>query len=53
MVRRIRAGHFAAGMHRLAWDGRDTSRRPVPSGTYFATLRSGGVHARERIVLVR
>lgn len=53
VVRRIRAERFDAGMHRLTWNGRDTSGRRMPSGTYFATLRGNGVRARERIVLLR
>jgi hypothetical protein len=39
-VRTLARGHFDAGTHRVTWDGRDDSGRDVPSGVYFARLRS-------------
>ncbi|MBD3236918.1 MAG: DUF362 domain-containing protein [Candidatus Eisenbacteria bacterium] len=53
VVRRIRAGRFAAGLHRLPWDGRDSAGRRLPSGAYFAMLQGADVETRERIVLIR
>ncbi len=43
--RRVRAlidGPRKAGSYRLRWDGTDDAGRPVPSGVYFAVLRSPG-----------
>jgi hypothetical protein len=53
LVRRLRAGGFEAGMHRIGWDGRDDAGRPVASGAYFCRLLSGAVRREQRLVLVR
>jgi hypothetical protein len=44
---------FAAGITRLAWDGRDDAGRSVPAGVYFATLRAGAVSRTARASVVR
>jgi uncharacterized protein (DUF362 family) len=53
LVQQIRAGRIEQGMHRFHWNGRDRQGRAVPSGAYFCLLRTRGVEARERVVLVR
>ena len=40
-VRRVWNGPLAAGEHRLGWDGRDGSGRPVAAGVYVVRLRRG------------
>ena len=52
VVRRISAAHFAPGVHRLPWNGRDESGRKLPSGNYFCRLITAVVESRQRIVLV-
>ena len=37
----IDAGLLAAGLHNLAWDGRDEGGADVPSGIYLLRLRAG------------
>ncbi len=50
-VRGVSAGRMTQGRHSLAWDGRDESGRPVPSGMYFARLR-GSLGADSRTLVV-
>ncbi|MBC7185585.1 MAG: T9SS type A sorting domain-containing protein [Calditrichaeota bacterium] len=38
-VRLVARGPFEAGRHRLSWDGKDSSGRPVPSGVYLVQAR--------------
>jgi hypothetical protein len=38
IVRALARGTEGAGAHRLVWDGRDASGRPVTQGVYFARL---------------
>jgi len=42
-----------AGTSSHAWHGRDDVRRPLPSGVYFARLRTGEGTAHAKIVLLR
>jgi hypothetical protein len=43
---------FAAGRHRIHWDGRDDHGAKLPSGVYFVSLRSGGERIQRKAVLV-
>jgi hypothetical protein len=53
-VRELWSGAIPAGGRQLVWDGRDDAGRGVPSGVYFARLRSGGgVESVDRLTLVR
>ncbi len=49
----IASGSFAAGTHRVFWNGTDTSGRPVPSGTYLLRLQSPDAVVSRKITLVR
>lgn len=42
VVRLLYAGTLPAGTHKVAWNGRDESGRPVASGTYIVRLRAAG-----------
>ena len=42
-----------SGWRTVEWDGRDALGRPVPSGTYFARLESGGQVRVGKIVVAR
>ena len=53
LVRRLVDADLAPGRHEVAWDGRDTGDRAVPSGTYFARLEAGGVSQTRKLMLVR
>jgi subtilisin family serine protease len=44
---------FAAGRHRLAWDGRDAAGAAAPPGIYFVRGRSGTLIMGARVVLLR
>lgn len=37
----------------LNWDGRNRAGRPVASGTYYASIESGGSRTLRRVVLIR
>jgi flagellar hook assembly protein FlgD len=52
-VRRLAAGTYDPGRHRIAWDGRGEDGRAVSSGVYFARLRAGREERTRRLVLVR
>lgn len=52
-VRSLRGGEFAAGRHRVAWDGRADGGGPVRPGVFFAVLESGGERVTRRIVVAR
>jgi hypothetical protein len=41
LVRELAAGAFAAGQHRIAWDGRDAGGAPVAAGSYYCRLQTG------------
>jgi hypothetical protein len=52
-VRTLFAGPVSAGTQRLTWDARGRDGAPLPPGLYFAMLRCGTQHARQRIVMLR
>jgi len=52
-VTQLAAGVYGAGEHRLVWQGRDDSGRPVASGVYFIQGEFGGLQEVRRIVLMR
>lgn len=54
VVRRLAAGRFAPGQHRLRWDGRDGGGRLAPNGVYFCRLGGGGrLSGEARLLLAR
>jgi hypothetical protein len=53
VIRSLADGRGEPGVHRLAWDGRDASGRPSPSGTYFVRLESAGSVRTRRFVWMR
>jgi hypothetical protein len=53
LVRRLAAGEATRGVHRVPWDGRDESGRPLPAGAYRARLAAGGKTGTCGLVLLR
>lgn len=53
LVRTLVDGPITAGPHTAAWDGKDESSRPAPSGIYFARLQSGEGTTSTKMVLTR
>ncbi len=52
LVRTVLHGPAAAGVHRVAWDGRNERGMNVTAGVYFAKLRADGVERTVKIVRV-
>ena len=52
-VRTLIARHLAAGHYRTQWNGRDDTRRPVASGTYFYRLRAGAFLDIKQLTLIK
>jgi hypothetical protein len=48
-VRELVRGDIAAGVHAIAWDGRDDTGRRVSAGVYFSRLAVGSSVATEKI----
>jgi len=44
---------FAAGNHRVIWDGRNNQGSMVPSGIYFCRLKAGTFTANLKMLFVR
>jgi hypothetical protein len=53
LVRVLVEGERAAGSYEAVWDGRDTTGRSAPSGSYLARLVAGAKVERVRLSLVR
>jgi flagellar hook assembly protein FlgD len=52
LVRELARGEFAAGQHRLTWDGRSGAGAPVGPGIYFVQVRSSLGSAKLRLVML-
>jgi hypothetical protein len=52
-VRTLAAGDFAAGAHRVAWNGLDDAGRATAPGLYFVRLSANGEVASRRLVRVQ
>jgi hypothetical protein len=46
-------GDLPAGRHTLVWDGQGRDGGPLPSGVYFASVRSGAAAVKVKMLLVR
>jgi hypothetical protein len=53
LVRVLVEGEIPAGSHEAVWDGRDSTGRSAPSGSYLARLVAGGKVEGVRLSLVR
>jgi agmatine deiminase len=52
-VIRLVDGMREEGYHTVEWSGRNSEGRPVRSGVYFYTLRSGKVHDTRKMILIK
>lgn len=52
-ARRLVAATLPGGKHSVVWRGRDDTGRKLPSGVYFARLRSGGEVRIRKLVMVQ
>lgn len=52
-LRTLVSGPIEAGANDAVWDGRDDSGAPVPSGTYYYILRTGGSTEGGRVTMLR
>ena len=52
-VAALNTGPQQAGLHRLAWDGRDSEGRPLASGVYLYRLVSAGGVLTRKLILLR
>jgi flagellar hook assembly protein FlgD len=53
LVKVLVEGERAAGSYEAVWDGKDTTGRSAPSGSYLARLVAGGKVEGVRLSLVR
>ncbi len=52
-VRTLLAANKIAGIHRLAWNGKDDEDRLLPNGVYVVKLIAGEFHATLKVMLMR
>lgn len=52
-VRVLASGEFAAGLHRLAWDGHNAPGADLAGGTYYLRMQAPGFTASRTIVVTR
>ncbi|MBM3288233.1 MAG: T9SS type A sorting domain-containing protein, partial [Candidatus Eisenbacteria bacterium] len=52
-VRRLTTGGREAGVHTVAWDGRDDAGRPLPSGVYLYSLTTPERTLTRKLVMTR
>lgn len=53
LVATVVDGRLPAGWRSVNWDGRDSSGRPVATGTYFARLDAAGAREVRKVVVIR
>ncbi|MCA1790238.1 MAG: T9SS type A sorting domain-containing protein [Thioalkalivibrio sp.] len=52
-VRTLADAPYAAGAHKLVWDGASDAGRPVASGTYFLRIDAGPHQQVRKMALIR
>jgi flagellar hook assembly protein FlgD len=53
LVRQAALGTMAAGVHPIAFDGRDGANQPLPSGVYFYRVTAGDASTVRKFVIAR
>jgi len=53
VVKTLKKGVMASGIHEVAWHGRDDAGARVASGVYICRLKSGGSQDAMKIVLLK
>ena len=52
-IRRLVQNNFAAGVHRIEWNGRDDTGIPVPAGVYYYHMSCGNFVETKKLVVLR
>lgn len=52
-VRSLGGAKKSAGTHKIKWDGKNDSGIPVPSGTYFYTIKAGQFKDTKKMMLIK
>lgn len=52
-VASLASGRLDAGRHDLVWNGEDATGSRLPAGIYFARLRTSGLEASSKVLLLR
>lgn len=52
-VRNLLDGKADAGYHSVVWNGLSDNNRELPSGVYFAVLKSGKTSARQKLLMIK
>lgn len=53
LVKSLRSGVYGAGVHEVAWNGRDSQGRTVPGGCYVVSLISKSGRRSEKLTLLK
>lgn len=53
LVKRLVNGELNAGIHKIVWNGKDSSERSVASGMYLYRLESGEYRATRKMLLMK
>ena len=53
LVRELSSGNYAAGEHRVTWNGQDEQGRVVASGVYLYRLEAAGEQLSRRMLLIK
>ena len=53
LVRTLISGEYAAGLHHVAWDGRDDKGKRVASGTYFYQISAGVFQSTKHMLFLK
>ena len=52
LVRSVASGPFAAGVHRIEWDGRTTGGDRAGAGLYFVRAKAGAASVNRKVALI-
>jgi hypothetical protein len=53
LVKILYKGEISSGMHKLAWDGKESSGQPAPSGLYIISARNRTISRQVKAILLK